>query len=66
MNLCKSYCGTPLYLSPEVIKKELYGFSVDIWSIGLITYELLVGRVPFSIWNESDLVLVLENQIKIP
>ena len=59
MNLCKSYCGTPLYLSPEMIKKEFYGTSVDVWSIGLIAYELLVGRVPFSIWSESDLSLVL-------
>ena len=37
-DLCKSYCGTPLYLSPEMIKKQFYGTSVDIWSLGLVTY----------------------------
>ena len=64
--LCKSYCGTPLYLSPEMIKKQLYGPSVDIWTIGHLTYELLVGRVAFSIWSENDFEIVLNKTVKIP
>ena len=54
-HLCKSYCGTPLYLSPEMVKKQFYGTSVDIWAAGLVFYELLVGRVPFSIWSDQDM-----------
>ncbi len=33
-----SYCGTPLYLSPEMVKKESYNCQTDIWSIGILTY----------------------------
>lgn len=51
-NTCKSYCGTPLYISPEMIRKEKYGTSVDLWAMGLVVYELLVGRGPFRIWSE--------------
>lgn len=46
-----SYCGTPLYLAPEMVKKQKYNRSIDIWSIGLLTYELLVGRAPFGVWS---------------
>lgn len=56
----KSFCGTPLYLPPEMIKKEQYHQSADIWSVGVLTYELLVGKVPFNIWSEWDLQLIVE------
>lgn len=46
-------CGTPLYLSPEMIKGEQYDDSVDIWAVGVLTYELLVGSMPFKIWWEG-------------
>ena len=35
--------GSPLYMAPEIIMKELYNEKVDIWSIGIITYMLLSG-----------------------
>ena len=38
LDLCKSYCGTPLYLSPEMIRKQYYGRSVDVWAVGLVVY----------------------------
>ena len=62
----KSYCGTPLYLSPEMIRKELYDQSADIWSIGILTYELLVGKIPFNIWSEYDLQQIVEKEITFP
>lgn len=43
-----------------MVKKEYYGHSVDIWAMGLVAYELIVGRVPFRIWSESDMKEVLE------
>lgn len=40
-------CGTPDYISPEAIKGRGYGRSSDIWAVGVLVYELLVGRPPF-------------------
>lgn len=43
----RTLCGTPLYLSPEILLHKHYDDKVDIWSIGIIAYEILVGKVPF-------------------
>ena len=36
-------CGTLDYLAPEVIKRKNYNKSVDLWTLGILTYELLCG-----------------------
>lgn len=40
--------GTPYYLSPEICNNEGYGLKSDLWSLGVVTYELAVLRVPFG------------------
>merc|ERR1719326_1045956 len=42
-----SICGSDFYLAPEVIKQEEYGREIDIWAVGVITYVLLSGALPF-------------------
>jgi len=42
-----SICGSDFYLAPEVVKQEEYGREIDIWSVGVITYVLLNGSLPF-------------------
>ena len=39
--------GTPSYMAPEIVKKEKYGSPCDIWAIGVITYQILSGSLPF-------------------
>lgn len=36
-------CGTPLYSSPQLLKKRGYSYKVDVWALGIMCYELLMG-----------------------
>ena len=39
--------GTPLYIAPEILSNQRYNYKVDIWSFGIIMYELFDGKTPF-------------------
>ncbi|KAE9361384.1 hypothetical protein PF008_g1086 [Phytophthora fragariae] len=60
-------CGTLDYLSPEMIRGEKYDESVDIWAIGIIMYELLVGKPPFEAPGQNETIeLITEGQLHVP
>jgi len=43
-----SVCGTPEYMSPEILQETGHDFAADWWSLGIVIYELATGDPPFS------------------
>jgi len=40
--------GTPHYMAPEIILGKGYSFPVDWWSLGIMTYEMACGKLPYG------------------
>lgn len=55
MNLAMSFCGSPAYLSPELVNKEGADKSADVYAFGALIYELLTGLPPFFSENIKEL-----------
>ena len=52
----KTACGTLEYLPPEIVEKRSQDTSVDVWSLGILLYEMFTGTTPFSD-SSNDMVL---------
>ena len=62
-----SYKGTPLYMAPELLKQYPYNKKADLWSLGVILYELYVGQVPFYANNLYTLIhKITKDEIRYP
>ena len=48
-------CGTPSYCAPELLSGEGYGKAVDMWSLGVLTFIMLRGVLPFIGSDRADL-----------
>ena len=46
--------GTVGYVAPEVLRRQQYAFSCDVWSLGCIVYALIAGSLPFDSDNERE------------
>lgn len=64
--LRKTVSGTPLYYSPELVMESEYDDKIDVWSIGMMAYECLLGKIPFKIYSEFDLKRIVEDEISFP
>ena len=49
--------GTPFYLSPELCDRRPYDAKSDVWSLGVVLYELLTGKPPFRARSQQELFL---------
>ncbi|XP_018431419.1 PREDICTED: serine/threonine-protein kinase 36-like, partial [Nanorana parkeri] len=60
--MVRSIKGTPLYMSPELVLERPYDHRSDLWALGCIVYELLVGTPPFYTHNIFQLVSIITQQ----
>ena len=59
--------GTPLYMAPELVQELPYNHTVDLWSLGVIIYELFVGTPPFYTNSIYTLIhLIVKDPVKYP
>lgn len=52
----KAEVGTPYYTSPEMCSSKPYGYPSDVWSLGVVLYEMLALQVPFHSRDVVELV----------
>jgi len=50
----ETLCGTLDYLPPEMLEQQQYDANVDIWSLGVLLYEFLVGTPPFEMEDQVE------------
>ena len=66
IDLKQTYCGSPMYMSPELIQHKKYNSNTDLWSIGVILYEMITGEPPFKVKNYKELIKEMKKNIKLP
>lgn len=61
MDLTQTMVGSPIYMAPEILKGEDYNMKADIWSMGVVLFEMLFGFCPY----EDRTIYRLLNQINL-
>ena len=58
--LSETICGTPLVMAPEVLNGKRYNHKADVWSLGIVFFEMIAGFTPFTGRDKNDLKRNLE------
>jgi len=67
--LAETLCGSPLYMAPEILRYEKYDAKADLWSVGTVLHEMMVGKPPFRAGNHVELLRKIEkndDRIRFP
>ncbi|CAN8253953.1 unnamed protein product [Cochlearia groenlandica] len=67
-SMAETFCGSPLYMAPEIIRNKKYDAKADLWSAGAILFQLVTGKPPFDGNNHIQLFnnIVRETELKFP
>lgn len=55
----RAISGTLSYMAPEILTKSGYGTEVDWWSLGIVMYEAIWGKLPFRGKNTQEISLAI-------
>ncbi len=47
-SLMSTIVGSPAYMAPQILLKHKYTYKCDIWSLGIMAYEMITGKLPFA------------------
>ena len=59
VDMAATMLGSPIYMAPEVLKGESYTSKADMWSLGVVVFEMLFGFCPFESNSIAKLISVL-------
>ena len=63
--LISTICGSPIYMAPELLINHTYNIKADLWSFGIIMYEMLYGSNPYNFFqpkDHTDIAKLMANQ----
>jgi len=65
--LHRTLCGTDAYMAPEMVARRSYSYAVDLWSLGILIYEMVTGKTPFLAKDTKELHRkILSEKVKFP
>ena len=66
-DMTETILGAPLFMAPEIMKGKAYNNQVDVWSLGVVFFEMLTGFTPFIGKDKMDLLYQIEKGVyRIP
>ena len=65
--MAETLCGSPLYMAPEILSFKKYDAKADIWSVGTVLFEMIVGHPPFGGADHKQLLQnIKQSELRIP
>ncbi len=64
-DLAQTMLGSPIYMAPEILNGEVYTMKADIWSLGVVLYEMLFGFCPFEERTIARLISLIDQSSTI-
>ena len=62
-DMAQTMVGSPIYMAPEILKGSVYDHRADIWSLGVILYEMMYGFCPYEENSITKLINLIDNNL---